>query len=75
MWFRRRPDEQVTVEAGASDTAAEAMLKMLQFNLLVRRFDLDLISHEGKNMTLRGRPKKVEGFMHHYTFLRSINAI
>lgn len=75
MFWRRKPDVETTVEAGSSDTAGEAMLKWARLNALLRRFDLDLVSTEGKIMVLRGRPKNIEGFRFHYDLLKELDQI
>ena len=61
-WFKRAPDETITVHPSPSTTANEAMTKMALFSKLVTDHNLDLIDSGPAHITLKGRPKNVARF-------------
>lgn len=57
---------EVTVEAGKSETADEAMAKMERFTELCLKYDINFVRAEGREMVLSGRPRKVAKFQQKY---------
>lgn len=72
-FFRREPDVEILIEAGKSDTAAEALSKMRVFTTLAMRYNVEVVPDATLHgqIRIKGRPKKVERFKRDHVLLQA----
>lgn len=77
-WFRRQPDETLTVEVGGhprTQTVPGAMGAMRGFSNLCMNHKLSIVMTEGTSITVQGRPKQIKAFKAKFDFLHGLGLL
>lgn len=75
MWFRAPDVERSIVLKNKSTTAHEALGRHATFTTLCMRWDVSIVRTKGQMIVIKGRPRKVERFLHDFTRLSEAGAV